>query len=88
MSETVKNYMKNLCPESILVLVVLSIAAVKAGIDRNWVKVMAVVITAVISVMIVDCLCKGGCKILSWVYAVLVSFNALLMTNVIEVSRG
>jgi hypothetical protein len=77
--------LKGMCNQSILMLVVSIIAVAKSLLDSRSILAMVLIINSIITVMVLNCLCKAECSNLAWLLVFINVINVLSISRIIFV---
>lgn len=74
------NSLKPMCAQSWVFLVFAIILLIKLLIDRNWVPFIYFLLATIVSILLLNCLCRADCTVIAWIYTIyfVLTFIALL----------
>jgi len=81
--ESIKKSLLDMCAQALMVLVVSVITIAYCLLEGKMVLALILTVNAILSVMVLNCLCKANCSNLAWFYAIISSISILATGKVI-----
>jgi hypothetical protein len=82
--ESLVKYVTPICDQAFLIVLVSIFVAIKLMKKKDYLEISVVLISSSLTVIVLNCLCKSGWEILSWLYAISFVLNLLILSKIIN----